>query len=127
MSNFITETFAAKTDLSAKKGYAVYVTTDTAVSNTAVAAICGANAKAVGIIIDPPYGANHEMGVVTSGRCKAIAGASFNAGVPLKTNTDGTLILADTDKDHVIALSRKASGGAGEFVDVEVIKYDLAV
>lgn len=119
--------YNAKTDLSAKLGYAVYVTTDTKVNNLPVAAICTSNLRAKGIIVDPPKGAAYSMAIAVDGEfTRAMAGDTITAGSPLKTDTNGALVVADTDKDHVVALAEEAAS-AGELFDVQVKIYDLAV
>lgn len=119
-------TYVAKTDLSAKKGYAVYVTTDAEVNNTPVVDICTANKSAVvGIITDPGV-AGQSIGVAIEGFVNAVVGENVTAGAFLKTNTAGKLVVASSDKDHVIAQAQKA-GNSGEEVQVLIRKFDLAV
>ena len=127
MSNSqLVRTYAAHTDLSAKKGYAVYLTTATKTKNTPEVAICTANARGIGIIVEPPLAADKGVGVCVGGFCKAILGETVTAGVPLRADTNGALVTASTDKDKVIAISQEG-GDAADLIEVEILRYDLAV
>lgn len=129
MSQLGIRTYAAKVDMSEKKGYAVYITTDAKINNTPVVNLCTANeTKVMGIVVDPSIKAEAGLavGVATSGFHKALIGASVTAGVPLKANTVGKLVPATSDKDHVIAVAQEAAS-SGAFIEVEIKKYDLAV
>lgn len=53
-----------------------------------------------------------------------IAG-TITAGQPIKSDTDGKGVLADTDKDHVGAVALH-SGVAGDLIRVKPKRYDLA-
>jgi hypothetical protein len=119
------ETFVAATDLSAKKGYAVYLNGSLS-GQTPVAAICTANLRAVGIIDNEPYYTDYPMGVVTHGHAFAYAGGAVDEGDPLKTDGNGALVKADTDKDKVVALARQASAAGSELIKVFVNAYELS-
>jgi len=122
----VVKTYAAKADYSAKQGYAVFLDDEDAVKNTPVATLCTANARGIGIIVDPPYAADYGMGVCVDGYCKAIAGGTVTVGNPLKADANGALVLADTDQDKVIAIAQK-DAASGEQFDVKISVYDLAV
>lgn len=119
------KTYVAKTDLKAKKGYAVYLGNDDKILNTPVATIAGANARAIGIIVDPPTAAEKPMGVCIDGHCFAVAGGSVTAGAKLITDTNGALVAGTTDKDHVVAIALE-DAAAGEMFEVFIKVYDLA-
>jgi hypothetical protein len=121
----LVKTYAAKTDLSAKIGYAVYLADDAKVNNTPVATICGANARAIGIITDPPYGTSYAMNVCVDGYCRAYAGDTIAAGAKLITDTNGALVTGTTDKNHVVAIAQE-DAAAGELFDIMIALYDLA-
>lgn len=122
----LVKTYIAKTDLSAKEGYAVFLTTDDKINNTPVARIATANVRAIGVIENPPSGTGKAMSVALSGLTRGIAGGDITAGLALKTDANGALVHADTDKDKVVAIAQEAAA-SGELFDIEIVKYDIAV
>ena len=119
-----TKTVIAKSDLSAKTGYGVYLNGETDGLNI-VAAICGANARAYGFIENPPSDIAKPMTIVTRGECYAYAGGTVDEGDPLKTDSNGAVVEAGTDKDRVVGIALQASSGS-ELIKIEVEKYEIS-
>lgn len=59
-----------------------------------------------------------EVAVATAGVLEVEAGAAFNAGSPLMTDSVGRAIAATATK-YITAIAREAASGAGHLVSVE--------
>ncbi len=106
-------------DLSSSLYYAAHMDTDGDL------VLAGNTEDVYGIITEG--GASGEPTTVqVSGIAKAIAGASFNAGVKLMSNASGKLVTATGSGAAFIGIARNASGGDGEIVEVLIARGQLA-
>jgi len=77
-------------------------------------------ARCVGILMnDPKAGQPGAVQVAEGG--KWVAGAAFDAGVPLTTDAEGRAIEATTAGHHVLAYANEPSTGVGHVVSVEIV------
>lgn len=118
------KSFYAGADLTGKVGYAVVASTTATTERTVVTA--GANADCVGILFNDAVAGKFVPVALNGEVVKAKLGATVKFGQALKATTDGTLIVADTDKDQVIAVANEP-GVSGDLKFVTVTKYTFAV
>lgn len=107
--------YLAGADLSSKQFYAVKANTT---DRQLVLASTGGE-SITGILQNAPVSGD-PCEVVFDGLCKAIAGASFTAGVALMTDTSGRLIT-QTSTNAKVAISVTGAGAAGDIVLVRVL------
>jgi len=105
-------TIPASGDLSTKKYYAMTVNSSGQVATAGTAGVF-----CVGVLLNKPSAANQAAEVAVGGRTPAIAGAAFNAGVFLMTNSSGQLVTA-TSTNVILALALETASGANSIVDV---------
>lgn len=103
-------------DYSAKYGFAVKITSET------VATLAGAGEQAIGILTNRPE-SGKPAEICIEGGCKASAGAN-NLAVndKLKVDSNGELVLADTDKDYYICRALEASTAVHDLISVVMEK-----
>lgn len=109
---------AASADLSAKAYHVAKISG----ANTVTFATAG---EGFGILQNAPASGETAQVAVSGGGALAKAGSGgWSAGEPLKSAADGTLIVADTDGDKVIAtaITAASAGDVAEvFVDVQYL------
>ncbi len=98
-------------DLSSSLYYCAHMDTDGDL------VLAGNTEQVYGIIAEGATSGNAAT-VQISGVAKAIAGASFNAGVPLMSDANGKVVTATGAGAYIIGYARNASGGANEIVEV---------
>lgn len=101
----------AGADLSEKLFYCAHMDTDGDL------VLAGNTEQVYGIISEAAL-SGKPCTVQISGVAKAIAGAAFDAGVPLMSNADGKVITATGAGAYIVGYARNASGGANEIVEV---------
>lgn len=85
-------------DLSTKQYYAL------AVNDVGRVAVAGDGVSAVGILCNKPTAIDDVAAIAYDGKVKAIAGATFNAGVELASNAEGKLITA-TSGERILGIA----------------------
>jgi hypothetical protein len=100
----------AGADLSAKLYFIAKVDTDEDVI------LCGDGQAALGVIREGAV-ANKPVSVQVAGFAKVSAGAAFNAGVLVASDTNGQAVLATTG-EFAIGMAMQAAGAANEIVTV---------
>lgn len=100
----------AVADLSAKDGYAL-------IFSGAGVTVAGANARIVGICVDPVASGRNATYQV-AGQVRAVAGAGVSKGALLTTDSSGRLVTATTGQ-NVVAQALEA-GSANAVMAVEV-------
>lgn len=115
-------TFVA--DASVTKGKAVKISS----TDKKLVTVCSANTdKAVGIVQSAPLASADLVEVaVPGGGALALLGESVSRGNYLVAHTDGTLVMANTAGDHIIAMAMQ-DGVSGDLIGVEVIAGHAAV
>jgi hypothetical protein len=74
----------------------------------------------VGVILNDPNAADMEVLLGAFGLYGVKAGAAFNAGVQLTTDSSGRVIATSATGDFIVGISKGAAGGANEIVPVLV-------
>lgn len=105
----------AGADLSTNQFYAVKA--NSTARNVVLANTGGENIT--GILQNAPKQGDAAE-VVVAGFCKAVAGAAFNAGAALMTDSTGRLIT-QTSTNAKVAVAHEAAGAAGAIVLVRVV------
>jgi hypothetical protein len=114
MEALTTVTYEAGQDLSAKQYYFVSQATDGQIDPT------GDGAFACGILQNNPNAAGKAASVGIAGVSRVVAGAAFEEGVLLGADSAGKAVTA-TSAEYILAVSKEASGAAGDIVAVQLI------
>lgn len=101
----------AAADFTSSEGRAVVISSGNA-------ALAGANARILGILVDNPKQGKTAT-IQVAGQVRAVAGAAFADGVLLTTDASGRLVTATTGQ-NIVAQASEAASGAGAIVAVEV-------
>ena len=105
----------AGADLSAKVFFIAKVDTDEDII------LCGAGQAALGVIREADV-QDRPVTIQFGGIAKVSAGAAFNAGVLVMSDTNGQAVLATTN-NYAIGMAMQAAGGANEIVSVRLGPY----
>lgn len=105
----------AGADLSAKLFYLCKVDTDEDI-------ILAGDGEAVLGVIREAAASGSPVSVQVAGFAKVIAGATFNAGVKVASDSDGKAVLA-TSGEYAFGMAMQAAGAANEIVTVLLIQY----
>lgn len=117
------ESFKATADYSAKQYCAVTFGAD----DEHATVQSSAGGRCFGILQNAPNAANAIAEVaLPGGGAKAVLGGTVTRGNFLKSDANGALVAAATDKDEYVAKAM-ASGVAGDVIAVEVILGQLSV
>jgi len=116
MAQPVTYSFNSKTDFDGKRGYAVYVNTDTSVGNLPVVQLAtAAEQKQIGLIKDEGSGVGTKCTVVVDGRCEyAVAGGTITKGASVTADANGKLVDAAAG-ETAIAIALEAAVADGKF------------
>ena len=105
----LTKSFKSAADYSAAvTNVAVYLSAENTVTR------CGANAKAIGIMVNNPN-TNEAAEVIVLGTAPMKAGTAITLNDWIKTDTIGEADVADTDKDKVIGLALQGASDGDIF------------
>jgi len=86
---------------------------------------CGANAKALGIMVNKP-GEDEQAEVIVLGTAPMKAGTTITLNDYIKTDALGEADVADTDKDEVIARALQGASD-GDIFEVELMKFKASI
>jgi hypothetical protein len=105
----------AGADLSAKLYFFAKVDTDEDII------LCGDGQAALGVIREANV-ENKPVTVQTGGVAKVSAGAAFNAGVLVASDTNGQAVLATTG-EYAMGMAMQAAGAINEIVSIRLGPY----
>lgn len=110
----ICETFVAGQDLSTKQYLFVNLATDGQIDPA------GDGAIAVGVLQNAPSAAGQAATVGILGVTRVKAGAAFEEGVLLGSDTNGKAVTA-TSGEYILAISKEPAGADGDIVLAQLI------